>query len=359
MQNITKTVYKVGDFLSWQRNSSLALSPSFQRRPVWSPAAKSYLLDTVIQGLPVPIIFLREQTDLKTLEPMREVVDGQQRLRTLLAFVEPESLGKAYDPRIDDFTILKAHNKELSDTKFVFLPNPVKQQILNYEFSVHVLPSDTEDREVLQIFARMNATGVKLNSQELRNAQYFGVLKQLIYQLAYEQLEIWRRWGVFSENNIARMIEVEETSDYIYTMVNGLSSKSQSQLNRFYKDFEEAFPYEKVVTSRFRAVMEKIDDQLGSDLRQTEFSRIAFAHTLFTFYYDLLFGLNSPLVSTNANKVPSNARVAVLAASDMIRSGKISEDLSKLIRGGTQALNNRLARLNFLKERLQHAKKQQ
>ena len=105
--------------------------------------------------------------------------------------------------------------------------------------------------------------------------------------------------------------------------------------------------------------MDKIDNQLGSDLRQTEFSRKAFAHTLFTFYYDLMFGLNSPLEPKSANKIPSKARDAVLDASDRIRSGNISEELSKLIRGGTQALNNRVARLNFLMERLQHAQKQQ
>ena len=102
----------------------------------------------------------------------------------------------------------------------------------------------------MQIFARMNSTGVKLSPQELRNAEYYGILKQLIYQLAYEQLERWRKWEVFSENNIARMEEVEETSDYIYMMLNGLSSKSQSQLNKFYGKYEEKFPYEKVVITR-------------------------------------------------------------------------------------------------------------
>ena len=61
-----KTTYKVSDFLSWQRSKTLELRPSFQRRPVWQPGAKSYLLDTIIRGLPIPIIFLREQkTDLK------------------------------------------------------------------------------------------------------------------------------------------------------------------------------------------------------------------------------------------------------------------------------------------------------
>ena len=66
--NITKTVYKVSDFLSWQRADSLSLSPSFQRRSVWPIAAKSFLIDTVVRGLPMPIIILREQTNLDTLE---------------------------------------------------------------------------------------------------------------------------------------------------------------------------------------------------------------------------------------------------------------------------------------------------
>ena len=146
MLNVAKTVYKVSDFLSWQRNGSLVLSPSFQRRPVWSHASKSYLIDTVVQGLPIPIIFLREQTDLKTLEPIREVVDGQQRLRTLLAFIEPGSLGKAYNPRIDDFTIQKAHNKELAGIKFIDFPNSLKRAnlIMSLVFTYYLLKQRIE-----------------------------------------------------------------------------------------------------------------------------------------------------------------------------------------------------------------------
>ena len=124
MTNIAKTVYKVSDFLSWQRSKSLVLSPSFQRRPVWLSGAKSYLIDTVVRGLPMPIIFLREQTDLQTLEPTREVVDGQQRLRTLIAFVEPNSL-KDFNSDLDDFTIKKTHNSELSGKRFSELSAPV------------------------------------------------------------------------------------------------------------------------------------------------------------------------------------------------------------------------------------------
>jgi hypothetical protein len=231
--NITKTVYKVSDFLSWQRTASLSLSPSFQRRSVWPTAAKSFLIDTVVRGLPMPIIILREQTNLDTLEPLREVVDGQQRLRTLISFIEPELL-RDFNSKRDSFVVTRTHNKEIAGKTFRQLSPEIRKNILGYDFSVHVLPSATEDRQVLQIFARMNATGVKLNDQELRNAEYYGEFKTLAYDLAYEQLNRWRAWKVFSEMEIARMTEVEETSDLMLLMLDGVRGKSQSALNRIF-----------------------------------------------------------------------------------------------------------------------------
>ena len=218
---ISKVQYKVSDFISMRRSGGLDLSPSFQRRPVWKKGAKSYLIDTIIRGLPIPIIFIRERkTDLKTLEPKREVVDGQQRLRTLFAFINP-SLLDDYNPSRDDFKIKKTHNKELANLAFNDLNNNIKQSILDYEFSVHVLPSSVDDREILQIFARMNSTGVKLNPQELRNAEYFGEFKTSVYSQAFKSLNRWREWKIFTEDNISRMYEVELTSELYILIFNG------------------------------------------------------------------------------------------------------------------------------------------
>lgn len=360
--NTTKTIYKVGDFLSWQRAKSLVLSPSFQRRPVWSAAAKSFFIDTIARGHPIPIVFLREQTNLETLEPYREVVDGQQRLRTILTYVEPESL-KDYDPERDPFPIKKTHNPELAGKTFKQLPADIRRRILGYEFSVHVLPSDTDDREVLQIFARMNATGVKLNDQELRNAEYYGEFKKLCYSLAYEQLFRWRKWRVFSEGDIARMAEVEETSDLIILMLNGLHGKGQRGIDRVYKEYEESFPDAEEVTRRFRSVMDSIDATLGDSIQATVYCRKSMFNTLFTFYYLHLYGIpfpndgsssrdmpavTLPLEKTAPREMPSIAVVAARKASDLIQNGQFNEDLARVLRGATSDTSSRRTRLNFL-----------
>ena len=94
---------KVSDFLGWQRDGTLILSPSFQRRPVWKPIAKSYLMDTIVRGFPVRVIYIRERVDLDRQQTVREIVDGQQRLRTIISFVAPDALTD-FDPARDELT---------------------------------------------------------------------------------------------------------------------------------------------------------------------------------------------------------------------------------------------------------------
>ena len=88
--------------------------------------------------------------------------------KTLLTYIDSSCVDDYIESR-DYFTIKKSHNKELSGKEFKDLPPNIKQRIINYQFSVHILPSDVDDKQVLQIFARMNATGVRLNYQELRS----------------------------------------------------------------------------------------------------------------------------------------------------------------------------------------------
>ena len=107
--DIAPNTHPVSDFISWQRDGTLNLKPEFQRRSVWKPGARSYLVDTIVRGLPVPLILLRERLDLAAQRTMRDVVDGQQRLRTLFAFIDPSTL-EDFEPGRDRFTVKRAHN---------------------------------------------------------------------------------------------------------------------------------------------------------------------------------------------------------------------------------------------------------
>lgn len=319
---VTRSQFKVSDFIGWQKAGLLVLSPKFQRRPVWSAGAKSYLIDSIIQGFPIPIIFLRERkTDLKRLIHEREVVDGQQRIRTIISFISPELLPD-FRPSRDYFQVKEVHNKDLADKDFGELPKEVRQAILDYEFSVHTLSSSVDDREVLQVFARMNATGYKLNPQELRNAKWFGYFKTCMFQLAAEQLSRWRDWRIFSEDNIARMDEVELTSEFAQLMVSGIVGKSQASLNTLYLRRDLHFPERAEIKRRFRAVMDRIDSTLRQSIATSQFRKRAPFYALFALLYDASYGTGSPLKRSAPSRLPSSLEENLLRASQRLRSGR-------------------------------------
>ena len=261
---------------------------------MWKPGAKSLLIDSVVRGIPTPVIFVRDRLDLDSLKTVREVVDGQQRLRTLLSFIDQQSLPD-FNAERDRFTVLAAHNKAIAGKKFSALDNGYKTRILDYQFTTHTLPSSMEDHDVLQLFARLNSTGTRLNKQELRNAEFFGPFKSLMYDLAYEQLERWRSWRIFNEDAIARMREVELTSDLAMTILQGATTgKTQTRLNRLYKTYDDTFPAEKAVQRRFgRQWTRSTRSSVIRSLAQS--SRAKSLFTLFTYMYDRLYGLGSEM----------------------------------------------------------------
>lgn len=324
---VTKTSYKVVDFIDWAKRGRIILSPEFQRRSVWKEGAKSFLIDTVVRGFPIPIIFLRErESDIKTFEPMREVIDGQQRLRTLIAFIAPDiapQILKDYDSKKDIFTVSKDHNSELGGVEFKNLTDEDKQYILSYEFSVHVIPSSVDDRDIYSLFRRMNSTNFNLKGQELRNSQFFGQFKTSQYGLSGEQIKRWREWKTFSDEDIARMDEVELTSELSMAILEKrVLGKNAKKLQIFYENYDKVYKFKKVAEIRFRETMDFIADNFkGNDVI---FLQKRMFYTFFLVCYDLLFGLKSEL-KYHPPKIISTKTITDLKA----KSDKIKERTAK------------------------------
>lgn len=353
-QNTLRTQYRVSDFVAWQRAGGLRLNPNFQRRPVWKKGAKSYLMDTIARGLPVPIIFLRDiRSDLRTFKAVRDVVDGQQRLRTILAFIDP-ALVEDYKPERDEFTISEVHNKRLGGRAFKALPEADRQRILDYQFSVHTFPADTDDREILQIFARMNSTGVKLNAQELRNAEFFGRFKTVAYSLAAEQLNRWRDWKIFRPDQIARMHEVELTSEFMLLIMNGVLEKKNSTIDKFYDDYNGTFADRAEVAKRLRHVFETIEANFTVEEMTRYFGTRTTFYALFTAVYGLQYGIRRPVseVPRLGDDMPRRLTTKMVehikASGQRIADENVPPRVAKSMRGATTHASERRTLVGFL-----------
>ena len=343
----TRTVFTVSQFLDWQRSKTLDLRPIFQRRPAWKPSAKSLLIDSVVRGYPMPIILLRQLQDLESLKLRMEVVDGQQRLRTLLAFVDPSCLAD-FDEKRDRFTVRKIHNRDIADKPFSKLAAEFKQQILTYELSTHIFPATTGDDVIYRLFARLNSTGLPLTPQEIRNAQYHGAFKTLAYELSFRFVGTWRAWKLFSLDAIARMEEVEAVSDYLVAMLDGIVQKSQARITSHYKKYEEDLPNGELLGKRFEAVMSAISESIGEELPNTAFRRPAIFYSLFASVYDHMYGLASALTNRRPAALPPSFADAVERVSGRIRSGDLSEEVKDAMDKATSDKLRREIRHRFL-----------
>ena len=77
---LTTTTFTVAEYCDQMIAGSIIINSDYQRSPkVWPPAAKSYLIDSVLLGYPIPKLSLYQKTDLRSRKTIKEIVDGQQR----------------------------------------------------------------------------------------------------------------------------------------------------------------------------------------------------------------------------------------------------------------------------------------
>jgi hypothetical protein len=287
MKSYDSRTYSINDFVEWDAAKQLELNPKFQRRPVWTEKAKSFLMDTILRGKPIPKIFIRQKINVSTKTSTRDVVDGQQRLRTILSFIK------------DGFVVSKRQNPEYGGLRFSQLPEEVQAQVLAYEVSVDLL-INLPDPEVLDIFSRLNSYAVVLNEQEKINADHFGPFKALADKIGHKYNDYWTNQDILTAKNIMRMQEVNLVADLLIAMLEGI--KSKKQIRKFYDKYETTFEADvDVLEAQFDAVIAKISELYPEGLSDTEFRRPHLFYSLFTAVAHCIYGL--PKLPEHKNKL--------------------------------------------------------
>jgi hypothetical protein len=150
------------------------LNPEFQRRHRWNSIQKSKLIESFIMNVPIPPIFLYEDS-----YSHYEVMDGLQRLTAIKEFYK------------DEFELEGLEEwPELNGRKYSSLPTQIKKGIDRRYLSSIILLQETAKNEIdaMQlkqlVFERINSGGVKLEPQESRNAVFNGPLNELCIRLA-------------------------------------------------------------------------------------------------------------------------------------------------------------------------------
>jgi hypothetical protein len=242
----------------------LEVKPPYQRNPVWLDPQKSSLIDTILHGYPVPELYMQDIIDSAGNE-RHFVVDGQQRIRACMEFVEGQ------------FELDANESPSHAEMTFEDLSDEDKKKVWGYPFIVRLMPDVPED-EMRDIFKRINRYNMALNKQELRHATYWGEFISSMEGLA--EHEYWVTSGVFSANDFRRMLDVEFISELAIAVLQGPQNKKAS-LDRWYKAYEQEFEDRSNIEQTFETVIAELSSVLP-DIKATRWRRTSDFYTLFT-----------------------------------------------------------------------------
>lgn len=150
------------------RRSKINTNPDYQRPAVWSKAQKQLLIDSMLREYDIPKMYMH-----KTGKDTYDVIDGQQRLRTIWEFFSGGfALAKDADP-VDGI--------DIAGQKYDDLDMDLLDKLHSYNLDFVIL-DDVSDEEISEMFLRLQ-NGTTLKAQEKRNA-YPGNMRNYIKQLA-------------------------------------------------------------------------------------------------------------------------------------------------------------------------------
>jgi hypothetical protein len=237
-------------FYGEDQKKTLTLAPRFQRNPIWSIGQKCFLIDSLISGCPIPQVYINIKTvglakDKKTIY---EVVDGQQRLRAILEFLD--DAWPFIKTTADSYPVSDLYKKYIGK-KYSELPEALQNAIWDYPLAVQELRGK-DDKEIQALFRRLNYVVERLNHQELRHSQYFGEFNTSVESLTKD--EFWDEVNLFTRRDAQRMKDAEFISELFVIVVDGIQD-GQKTLDKFYSDYDVVFPKQAKSITRFKQIV--------------------------------------------------------------------------------------------------------
>ncbi|MFO1031391.1 MAG: DUF262 domain-containing protein [Planctomycetota bacterium] len=146
------------DYIVDKYKDGLLYIPRYQRESVWKEQTKCRFIESVILGLPIPMMFLADMD-----EGLLEIVDGAQRIRALESFTNGDLLLKNLKelPRLNGF-------------RFSDLPASQQRKFRTKALRLIILSDTTTEALRQEIFSRINTGGKRATAPEVRRGKQQG-----------------------------------------------------------------------------------------------------------------------------------------------------------------------------------------
>ena len=244
------------------------IAPEYQRHFVWDEARQSALIESLFLGIPIPSLFMATNRDASW-----EVIDGLQRLTTILNFI-----GNA-----EELKDLKINHKKLklsglekldsmNGLQYEDLPKSMQFMLQTRPLRITVLNDRSDFNVRYDLFERLNTGGVTLHEQEIRNCVYIGEFNDFIKELAgnedfrsvVKMTENSERSGSYEELVLRFFAYHEDSDSFVHSVKGFLNDYMEKKTNNFKdkKNLNELFE------TTFRALNNNLPDGIVRGARK-------------------------------------------------------------------------------------------
>ncbi len=174
----------ISDLLGTYKRGDLRIDPEYQRLFRWNLERQSEYIESLLLNIPTPPLFFATNPDGKS-----EVIDGLQRLSTLIKFFAPEVFEGEVALADDENNDKEQNNLQvatlllgapliasLEGYNIRTLPEALVRTLRYTRIPVILLEKESSTRARFHVFKRLNRSGSVLSDQEIRNcsARLFG-----------------------------------------------------------------------------------------------------------------------------------------------------------------------------------------
>lgn len=219
------TTQQITWFLDLSRNSQLDLDPPYQRKSVWTLKDRKFFLDTIFRNYPAPPVFIHRTVNDNGYTTYH-VVDGKQRLETILSFFDNKIAIAA------DFG-----DTNLNGKKFKELSQDYKRKFWDYTLVVDFIDS-VNGTNIEEVFDRVNRNSRNLQPQELRHAKFNGWF--INYVEEESDTDFWWQFKISTRERDKRMKNVQFISELLMVLLNQkIIGFDQSEIDKTYAAYDD------------------------------------------------------------------------------------------------------------------------
>ena len=309
---------------------AIDVAPDYQRHFIWDEERQSQLIESIFLGIPVPSLFMATNKDSTW-----EVVDGLQRLTTIVNFIGNETTIKRINKNGKKLKLTGLEKLDTLNTLFYEdLPKSFQLGFTTRPIRVTVLNDRSDFNLRYDLFERLNTGGVTLHPQEIRNCVYIGEFNDFIKKC------------VENENfkSVVKLTKVAEKTGNLEELVLKFYAYYESR-NRFVhgvKEFLNEYMEEKTKHFKNKEELQQIFERTFESLNQNLPDGIVRGNrkniTPIVLYEAISVGV--------ADALHQNTIINKQALINLLDN----EELTKLTTGATNSKSKLIQRIDFVSQ---------